>query len=349
MNQKVTLLAGVLLGAFLIQPADGQLFGRRLQQRQVLPQPLRQVPQPQRQVLPQQRQVLPQQRVLRPQVQPQVPQVRLMPRVVQPQVYPTQAVQLRQTVRQPVQRIQQPIQRIQQPVPIVRQPVQVQQRQQIQQIAVPQVQPQQNLVRYQIQTVAVRQPNCVRYYQYRVPVYQQLVQPQAPTTIASRIPTATGQIVGSVEGLQTAATSEVNLPSEQVSVLQKNDEGKPEAVVAAKPLEIDEIIEEPSDPILTDVPLPLTLDENIAVDSPVESSEPLTIDDSIVVEPPAESSEPLTIDEPLDVFDDIQVLEEEPMVEPTTPDFRLEESDIPDDIFSEAAPTFPSVENDPFD
>ena len=239
MNRKITLLA-ILLGACLFQSVEGQIFRRFQRFQPQLQQPRSQSPQLQLQTQ-------------RFRVQPQ--QFR-----VQPQQYQVQTPQrLRYSTQSQARSVQTPVH---QPRPVqtlpnrispptVRLPAQPVQVQQVQ--LRPPVQPQ--VTGYTNRTVAVRnQSGCVRYYQYRTPVYgtpapQLLPTKQPPVVVARQIPTTANEIPGAIVIEQASATTESpeKASSKPVSILLRSDDDEKSVLVEPVLVEPEATTESPEE------------------------------------------------------------------------------------------------------
>lgn len=202
MNRKITLLA-ILLGTCLFQSTEGQTL-RRFQRNQLRSQ----------QYLVQRQQY---------QVQTRQYQVQPLQYQVQPRQYQVQPQQFSRYATQPQVRYGQ--------TPVYQAPP----AQTFQNSASLQTQlPTQPLVTsYTNRAVAVRtQSGCIRYYQYRTPVYgspAQFLPTQQPVTgVARQIPTTLNTNPGSVVIGQTSATSESTeeVSSKPVSILLRPEDEK---------------------------------------------------------------------------------------------------------------------------
>ena len=290
--QAATLVA-VLLGACLFQSVEGQVFRRfqrsqpQLQQFRVQPQQYRVAPQQYR-IQPQQYQVRPQQFLLNP-TQPQA-------RLIQVPVNQARPVQTLPNRTNPA------------PALLAAQPTRTQQVQ-----LRPPVQPQ--VTGYTTRTVAVRnQTGCVRYYQYRTPVYgspaQFLPTQQPSAVVAGRIPTTASDILGAVVIEQASATTETpkQASSKPVSILLRPEDE--ESVL------IESVLVEPKEKPSEEVFSIYQTDASAEAAAAEAAEEPIAEVETVVPVVP----ESVPSEEPSDQFDEI---------------LPLDENDIPDELFSD--------------
>ena len=297
MNCKITLVA-VLLGACLFQSVEGQVFRRfqrsqpQLQQFRVQPQQYRVAPQQYR-IQPQQYQVRPQQFLLNP-TQPQA-------RLIQVPVNQARPVQTLPNRTNPA------------PALLAAQPTRTQQVQ-----LRPPVQPQ--VPGYTSRTVAVRnQTGCVRYYQYRTPVYgspaQFLPTQQPSAVVAGRIPTTASDILGAVVIEQASATTETpkQASSKPVSILLRPED---EESVLVEPVLVEPVLVEPKEKPSEEVFSNFQTAASAEAAAAEAAEEPIAEVETVVPVVP----ESVPSEEPSDQFDEI---------------LPLDENDIPDELFSD--------------